>query len=83
MAIPKTLTVREAMTATGFTRSQVYRLVHRQEWESVRVSNAQTSTIRIIESSIKSWFERQQQGSAAPRVLDADHGLPVVPNPFA
>lgn len=76
-----TITVREAMTLTGFPRSAVYRLVHSGAWPSVRVG-PNTSHFRIFEDSITAWFEKQQQ-QAAPtsHAIDADAALPEVKEP--
>lgn len=81
----RTLTVKEAMERTGFPRGLVYKLVRTGEWQHLKAGDA-SGTIRILETSIETWFATAVKGqaqvaSARARAMDADSELPPVEHP--
>lgn len=77
----RTLSVREAAEATGFSRDRIYELVKAQAVAVIRSGGAVKPRIRIIASSLEDWMRRhttpaKYAPTAAPH-YDADHDLAI------
>lgn len=81
----RTLTIKQVVAQTGLPRSTVYKLVKAGELAHLK-GRAKASTIRILETSLEAWFDRNAKGAPdAPRPVpvarDADADLPSVEEP--
>ena len=81
----RTLSVTEAVNATGFSRDRIYELVRDGAVAVIRSAGKTKPRIRIIASSLEDWMTRASSPARPPKSApthDADREIPSVDSPL-